>query len=79
MYYVYILRSIKDDSFYIGSTSNLKERIFRHNRKQSMYTSSKTPYKLVWYSAFIDKIKSIKFEKYLKSSSGFAFRNKHLI
>ena len=37
------------------------------------------PNHLVWYGAFLDKNKALVFEKYLKSSSGFAFRNKHLV
>jgi len=36
-------------------------------------------YHLIWYCAFLEKKKVLAFEKYLKSSSGFAFRNKHLI
>ncbi len=31
MFYVYVLRSKKDDGFYIGFTSNLKRRIIEHN------------------------------------------------
>ncbi|MEK7609229.1 MAG: GIY-YIG nuclease family protein [Patescibacteria group bacterium] len=79
MYYVYILRSVKDKSYYIGLTINLKNSIAQHNQHHSGYTSTKAPYRLVWYSAFILKEKGLNFEKYLKSSSGFAFRNKHLI
>jgi len=79
MYYVYILKSKKDGSKYVGSTSNLRERVKQHNSNQSRYTSSKTPYELIWYSAFLDKKKAMDFEKYLKSSSGFAFSNKRFI
>lgn len=79
MYYVYILQSTKDKTYYIGSTINLKNRIAQHNHHHSPYTSTKTPYRLMWYSAFVTREKSLDFERYLKSSSGFAFRNKHLI
>ncbi|MBS1539503.1 MAG: GIY-YIG nuclease family protein, partial [Bacteroidetes bacterium] len=30
-FYVYILQSDKDQSFYIGQTNNLDERLKRHN------------------------------------------------
>jgi len=79
MHYTYILKSKKDNSYYIGSTQNLKNRLKIHNQKGSKYSSSKAPFNLVWYGAFETKNKSILFEKYLKSSSGFAFRNKRLI
>jgi predicted GIY-YIG superfamily endonuclease len=79
MYYVYILRSQKDESYYVGTTENLKERLKDHNWHTVKTTKSKAPYKLIWYCGFIDKQKAFAFEKYLKSGSGFAFRNKHLI
>lgn len=79
MHYVYILESIKDTSRYVGSTDNLKNRFVQHNQHISRYTSTKVPYRLIWYCAFLNKKKALAFEKYLKSSSGFAFRNKHLI
>ena len=77
MYYVYILKSIITNEKYIGYTTNLKERIKQHNSGQSEFTSHRGPYKIAWYSAFIEKRKALAFEKYLKSSSGFAFINKH--
>lgn len=45
-----------------------------------VFTTKKfLPVKLVYYSAFTLKQNALKFEKYLKTNSGFAFRNKHLI
>ena len=79
MYYVYILQSVKDKSYYTGVTTDLKKRFQDHNWHQAKYTSTKAPYKLVWYCAFQSKSKAYDFEKYLKSSSGFAFRNKRLL
>jgi predicted GIY-YIG superfamily endonuclease len=34
-YYLYIIQSDRDDSFYIGTTQNLDERILRHNQGRS--------------------------------------------
>lgn len=79
MFYVYILQSEKDKSRYIGATSDLKRRISEHNSGNAKYSNSKRPYVLVWYCAFTDKIKSYNFEKYLKSSSGYAFANKRFL
>lgn len=78
MYYVYILR-LKDETCYVGYTTDLKKRFKIHNQGLVSYTKNSRPIKLVFYAAFISKTKAVQFEKYLKSSSGFAFRNKHLI
>lgn len=79
MYYVYILKSGKDKSHYIGYTKNLVNRVSEHNSGESKYSRSKTPYNLVWYCAYPSKDKAIAFEKYLKSSSGHAFMNKRFL
>ncbi|HLD35706.1 MAG TPA: GIY-YIG nuclease family protein [Planctomycetota bacterium] len=47
-FYVYILKSIKDNSFYIGQTRNLEERLQRHNSGRSRFTSGKRPWKIVY-------------------------------
>ncbi len=79
MYYVYIIQSKKDNSYYVGATEDLKVRLQEHNRGDATYTSSKTPYELVWYCAFRNKKKAFDFEKYLKQGSGFAFARKRLV
>ena len=79
MYYVYILKSQKDGSRHIGVTSDLKKRLLQHNAGGSIYSNTKRPYKINWYAAFMNKERAYAFEKYLKSSSGYAFTKKHLI
>ena len=79
MYYVYILESEKDYSRYVGVTADLKRRFLEHNNGSARYSNTKRPYKMIWYSAFSAKSKAYEFEKYLKSSSGYAFTKKHLI
>ncbi|PLX04835.1 MAG: hypothetical protein C0595_01615 [Marinilabiliales bacterium] len=78
MWYVYILRC-NNNKYYTGCTGNLEMRLERHNRGQVHYTSDKLPVELVNYVAFKEKYKAFQFEKYLKSGSGIAFRNKRLI
>ncbi|OGE84431.1 MAG: excinuclease ABC subunit C [Candidatus Doudnabacteria bacterium RIFCSPHIGHO2_01_FULL_49_9] len=79
MYYVYILRSDKDESRYTGFTTDLKLRLKDHNTKGNKYSSTKAPYRLAWYCAFQDKKKALDFEKYLKQGSGFALARKRLV
>ena len=78
MYYVYILK-LKDGSYYVGYSDNLKQRISEHKKGKVKTTKNLHPLTLVYYSAFVRKEKAIKFERYLKKGSGFAFRNKHLV
>jgi len=78
MYYVYILL-LKNRQHYIGFTKDLRKRLLRHHRHSSPTTSRIPPEELVFYAAFCSKTKALDFERYLKSSSGFAFRNKRLV
>ena len=80
MYYVYIIKSTKDQSKYVGYSSYSPEkRLVEHNQGMNKYTSVHRPYELIWFCAFCDKIKAQNFEKYLKQGSGFAFMNKRLV
>ena len=80
MYCVYIIRSINQPKvIYTGITINLKGRIKDHNKGKSTHTKKFRPWKLIFYCAFSDKAKAKNFEKYLKTASGRAFKNKRLI
>ena len=78
MHYVYILKQ-SDGNYYTGSTSNLENRKQQHDDGQNLSTKNKRPLELIWSAQFSSKKLAENFEKYLKSSSGFAFRNKHFI
>ena len=79
MFYVYILKSMKDQSLYVGHTENLSKRLNSHNSGKNKYSKTKKPYRLSWFCCFKDKTKAIKFEKYLKVGSGRAFAIKRLL
>lgn len=78
MYYVYILQ-LRNKTYYIGFSSDLRSRIENHQKGLVPQTKNFRPLKLIYYSAFALKLKALHFESYLKTGSGFAFRNKHLI
>lgn len=79
MFYVYILQSIhKSDSFYIGFTVDLKQRLKEHNSGKSVYTNKFKPWKIKNYFAFDDEQKARDFELYLKTHSGRKFCKNHL-
>ena len=70
MYYVYVLRSLKDKKLYIGSTEDLKRRYKEHINSKVESTKQRMPLEILFYEAY--QIKSIaqRREKYLKSSDG---------
>jgi len=70
MFYVYILRSKKDGSYYVGYTSHLQKRVERHNQGRSKYTKGKVPLYLVYYKKFQTKREAMKMEKLIKSFKG---------
>ena len=65
-YYIYILQSLKNNSLYIGYTSDLKKRFKEHNSGLSKATKPFLPYKLIFYEAFLDRIDAKNREVYLK-------------
>jgi putative endonuclease len=80
MWYVYVIRSVNfPEQEYTGASEDLKQRLADHNAGKSSHTSKFTPWELIWYCAFTDKLKALEFEIYLKSHSGRAFANKRLL
>ena len=47
MFFVYILKSEKDNSLYIGKTNNVQRRLTEHNSGHTQSTRSKLPYILL--------------------------------
>jgi predicted GIY-YIG superfamily endonuclease len=79
MYFVYSIQSENNpDRYYIGFTSDVERRLEEHNAGKSVYTNKFKPWKLISYTAFVNKDRAEKFEAYLKTSSGRAFAKKHL-
>jgi len=71
MYYIYVLESLKNKSFYIGYTADLKKRFKIHQTGNSRAAKFKRPYKLIFYEAFLN-IKDAKArEEYFKSGWGW--------
>lgn len=69
-YYVYILKSQKNNSLYIGYTADLKKRLKEHNSGLSQATKPFIPYKLIFYEAFLNRIDAKNREIYLKGGYG---------
>ncbi len=52
MFYMYILKSLKDKKLYIGSTNNLPRRLKEHNSGLVPSTKPRTPFKLVYFEGY---------------------------
>ncbi len=52
MYQVYLLKSKKNDSLYIGYTSDMQRRLQEHNKGKVDYTKDLRPWDLVYYEVF---------------------------
>ena len=77
-YYVYILKSLKNDSLYIGYTSDLKKRVNEHNKGVNLATKPFIPYELIFYEGFLNRIDAKNREEYFKSDYGRKSINKML-
>ena len=77
-YAVYILKCV-NGQYYTGYTANITNRLKAHNNGEVLFTKDKLPVELVHLSLFANKLKAYDFERYLKSGSGIAFRNKRII
>ena len=79
MYWTYLLENQNDKSWYIGYTSNLKQRITDHQAGMgSKTTSQKDNWKLIYCEGYVDKEDAMGRERYLKSGSGRTYLKRQL-
>lgn len=70
MFYVYVLKSKKDSSLYIGYTNDLKRRFIEHNNRTETSTKYKAPFELIYYEAYKSMKDAKNREHQLKRFSG---------
>ena len=70
MYYVYVLKSLKNGKLYKGFTEDLKRRLREHNSGNSTFSRNNRPWELIYYEAFRLKENAKNEEKFLKSGKG---------
>lgn len=78
-HFVYIIENVKNQSWYIGYTTDLNNRVKEHNSGKSPYTQ-RIPgrWKLIYSELYRHKMDALGREKYLKSGSGRRFLKKQL-
>lgn len=78
MFYVYILKSLKDKKFYTGYTKNLKSRFELHEQGKVESTKDRRPLILIYYEACLNQQDATHREKYLKTYHGKLFLRNRL-
>ncbi len=74
MHYVYVLRSIKNQRRYVGSTGLLpEERCREHNAGASRWTKGNRPFVLMYQESYSTNTEARKRENFLKSGVGRKF------
>ena len=68
-FYVYILQSLEDQSYYKGFTENPLLRLERHNKGESSYTRNKIPWQIIYLEPKEKKRDALIREKSLKKYS----------
>ena len=72
--YTYVLKSLKDNKLYIGSTTDLDRRVDEHNSGKNKSTKYRRPFILV-YSERFDTITEARFrEKVFKKSHSILYK-----
>jgi len=66
MFYVYLLKSKKDNQYYIGFTEDLRRRFLEHNSGNNLSTKHRIPFELVYYEAYPNKKSALIRERRLK-------------
>ena len=70
MFYVYILKSLRDGKYYIGHTKNLQQRIEDHNREKSPGIKARAPFVFIYQETYPSRAQAMQREKQIKSYKG---------
>ena len=74
-FHTYILFSNSLRKYYVGSTSNLKNRLRDHNSGRSKYTSKGKPWDLIYSKEFNNHTEALKLESQIKKRGARRFLN----
>lgn len=70
MYYVYAIRSLKDNRIYVGMACDVNKRLREHNSGHTKSTKGYIPWELIFVKETISRVEARKAEKYYKSGVG---------
>ncbi len=67
LWFVYVIQSLTDESYYVGHTHDLTLRILHHNDGWTQSTKTRGPWKLVYSEVCVSKSEAMKRERQIKS------------
>ena len=71
LYFLYILKSVNHNRYYIGQSSNLQDLLQQHNSKKVFSTKPFSPWVIIYSEKFNSRTEAIKREHFLKSPAGW--------
>ena len=79
MFYVYVIRSLKDGRLYTGVTSDLGRRLAEHNRGKTRSLRARRPLRLVYSEEYATRAEALAREQYLKTPEGGAMKKQMVL
>ena len=79
MFYVYILKSERDQKRYVGSTNDLERRIHQHNSGQVSSTKYRQPLVLIYKEKYKEEQDARSRERFFKTHKGYTQLKKLLL
>ena len=67
MFYVYFLKSCKNNDIYVGSCENIEVRLANHNRGRVKSTKGYRPWQLLEYEEYPIRSEAVKKERFYKT------------
>lgn len=77
-YYIYILKSLKDNQLYTRYTADLKKRLDQHSKGEVLSTKNRIPLQLIYFEGCLNQQDATHREKYLKTSWGKRYLKERL-
>ena len=76
--FVYVIHSVSSpDYYYVGLTSDVRQRLEWHNAESGGHTARYRPWAISVIVEFADEVRADAFERCLKSGSGRVFTKRH--
>ena len=65
-FFIYILYSSKLEKYYVGSTNDIEDRLYRHNSGQSTFTKTGIPWVLIHTEERATRAEAVRLEMCIK-------------
>lgn len=66
MFFVYVLKSLKDGNYYVGQTNSLEKRLKSHFYGKVLSTKNRRPFRIIGYKKFKTRSEAMWVEHNLK-------------